>query len=961
MAVSIAPPTTFASRHIGPDERQVAHMLRVVGEPSIPALIDSTIPEAIRLRRQLKLAAPQSEHELLQTLESIASKNDVWRTYLGMGYSDCVTPPVILRNVLENPAYYTPYTPYQAEVSQGRLEALLNFQTVVSDLTSMPIANASLLDEATAAAEAVHMMHSLRGGEERRAVFLSHSCHPQNIEVVRTRGQALGLDVVVGDPLTFEPSARFFGVLLQVPASDGALDDVAPIVERAHVQGALVAVACDLLALTLITPPGELGADIAVGSAQRFGVPLGYGGPHAAFFACTEACVRKLPGRIIGVTIDVHGNRALRMALQTREQHIRRERATSNVCTAQALLATMASMYAVYHGPEGLRAIALRVHALAAALATGLRRLGIHVAHGRFFDTLRIEGDPRRVAGWFAEARRRRMNLRRIDETSLGVALDETTQPGDVDELLAVFHGGDSGAPRCADLVGDASTALRGFERASLFLTAPVFNAHHTETKMLRYLRTLELRDVSLADSMIPLGSCTMKLSAAVEMMPITWPRFARLHPFAPREQAAGYHAVIEQLGAMLAEITGYDAMSFQPNSGAQGELAGLLVVRRYHESRGEAQRNVCLIPASAHGTNPASAALAGLRVVVVACDEHGYVDIADLEAKAEAHANELAAVMVTYPSTYGVFEENIERIASIVHAHGGQVYLDGANLNAQVGLCRPGDVGADVGHINLHKTFSIPHGGGGPGMGPIGVKAHLAPFLPRHPATADDRPSAIGPVSAAPWGSANILLISWSYISLMGADGLRRASEVAILNANYVAERLHAHFPVCYRGKRGRVAHECIVDTRPVKHTSGIDVDDIAKRLMDYGFHAPTMSFPVAGTLMVEPTECESQEELDRFCDAMIAIRAEIAEIETGRIPRNDNALKHAPHTAAAVTVEPWTHPYTREMAAFPTVWIREHKRWPFVGRIQNAAGDRNLVCTCGPVEAPHGTGTAR
>jgi glycine dehydrogenase len=929
-------------------------MLRVVGEPSVSALIDATIPRAIRLRRELKLPSPQTEHELLQTLECIAAKNEIWRTYIGMGYADCVTPPVILRNVLENPAYYTPYTPYQAEVSQGRLEALLNFQTLVSDLTALPIANASLLDEATACAEAVHMMHALRGGESRRAVFVSHSCHPQNIEVVRTRGQALGFDVVVGDPNTFEPSPVFFGVLLQVPASDGALDDVRPLVERGHAQGALIAIACDLLALTLVTPPGELGADIAVGSAQRFGVPMGYGGPHAAFFACTEACVRKLPGRIIGVTIDVHGNRALRMALQTREQHIRRERATSNVCTAQALLATVASMYAVYHGPGGLRAIASRVHALATTLATGLRRLGIRVVHQRFFDTLRVEGDPGQTARWLAEARRRKMNLRRFPDASVGVALDETTRPADVDELIEIFHEGDSAAPRCAELTSEASTALRGFERTSPFLTASVFNSHHTETKMLRYLRSLELRDVSLADSMIPLGSCTMKLNAAVEMMPITWPRFARVHPYAPREQAAGYHAVIDELGAMLCEITGYDAMSFQPNSGAQGELAGLLVIRRFHESRGEDHRTVCLIPASAHGTNPASAALAGLRVVVVACDEHGTVDISDLEDKAKTHANELAAVMITYPSTYGIFEEDIERIASIAHAHGGQVYLDGANLNAQVGLCRPGDFGADVGHINLHKTFAIPHGGGGPGMGPIGVKAHLAPLLPRHPTIAEDRPAAMGPVSSAPWGSASILLISWSYIRLLGADGLRRASEIAILSANYVAERLHAHFPVCYRGAHGRVAHECIVDTRSVKHTSGIEVDDIAKRLMDYGFHAPTMSFPVPGTLMVEPTECESQEELDRFCDAMIAIRAEIAEIETGRIPRDDNALKHAPHTAMAVTVESWAHPYSREMAAFPTVWIREHKRWPFVGRIQNALGDRNLVCTCPPLDPP-------
>ena len=929
-------------------------MLQTIGESSVDALVESTIPQSIRLRRALSLPSPSTEFELLQTLEGLAAKNEIWRTYLGMGYADCITPPVILRNVIENPAYYTPYTPYQAEVSQGRLEALFNFQTVVSDLTGLPIANASLLDEATAAAEAVNMMHSLRGDDRRRSVFVDKSCHPQTREVVLTRGRALGFDVVVGDSQRWEPTKDFFGIVLQVPGTDGALHDVRPLIERAHAEGALVTIACDLLALTLITPPGELGADVAIGSAQRFGVPLGYGGPHAAFFACTDACVRKLPGRIIGVSVDAQGNRALRMALQTREQHIRRERATSNVCTAQALLATVASMYAIYHGPQGLRAIASRVHSLAGCLAAGLRKAGIRVAHERFFDTVRVEGDRSRVETWLAEARKRKMNLRSIDETSVGVALDETTSPSDIDDLLRVFYGGSSAPFRCDDLAHIHSVALQGFERKTAYLTASVFHDNHTETKMLRYLRTLELRDLSLADSMIPLGSCTMKLTAAVEMMPITWPRFARLHPFIPSEQAAGYRELIAQLGEMLCEITGYDAMSFQPNSGAQGELAGLLVVRRYHESRGEGHRNVCLIPASAHGTNPASAAMAGMRVVVVACDEQGYVDLTDLEAKAKAHAADLSAVMVTYPSTYGIFEERIEHIAAIIHAYGGQVYLDGANLNAMVGLCRPADFGADVGHINLHKTFCIPHGGGGPGMGPIGVRAHLAPFLPRHPATGEGRPSATGPVSAAPWGSANILIISWSYIRLMGAAGLRRASEIAILNANYIADRLHAHYPVCFRGKRGHVAHECIVDTRAVKRTAGIDVDDIAKRLMDYGYHAPTMSFPIPGTLMVEPTECESQQELDRFCDAMIAIRAEIAEIEEGRAPRDDNTLKQAPHTASAVLTEHWMHPYSREKAAFPTEWVRDHKRWPFVGRIQNAVGDRNLICTCPPVVPP-------
>jgi glycine dehydrogenase len=957
-------PDRFVRRHIGPDEQEVGEMLRTVGAASLDELIEQTIPKTIRVRKPLNLPPAKTELELLDLAQSLAARNDAWRSFLGMGYSDCVTPPVIQRNVLENPGWYTQYTPYQAEVSQGRLEALLAFQTMVGDLTALPIANASLLDEATAAAEAMHMMESFKGADDRRALLLSEGCHPQTIEVVKTRAEAHAIEVVTGDPRAFDFTKKVFGVVVQYPATDGAIDDWRDVIERAHESGAMVAMACDLLALALIVPPGELGADIAVGSAQRFGVPLGYGGPHAAFFACKNELVRRLPGRIIGVSTDARGKPALRMALQTREQHIRREKATSNVCTAQALLANVAAMYAVYHGPAGIRAIAGRVQTLALALANGLRSLGVTVARRDFFDTLRIEGDPSKVEAWLSSARARKMNLRRIDARSIGIALDETTSPAEVDSLLGVFGEGRGPIPACEELARQSAAREEPpYTRTSGYLTHPVFNEHHSETEMLRYLRRLEGRDSSLVHSMIPLGSCTMKLNATAEMMPITWSRFSRMHPFAPVEQAQGYQAVIRQLEAMLSEITGFPAISLQPNSGAQGELAGLLVIRKHHQSRGEGHRDVCLIPASAHGTNPASATMAGMRVVVVACDEKGYIEVGDLEAKAREHAKDLAAFMVTYPSTYGVFEEPIERICAIVHQHGGQVYLDGANLNAQVGLCRPADMGADVCHVNLHKTFCIPHGGGGPGMGPIGVAQHLARFLPSHPvidpfdhaasgARAAQRDERIGPISAAPWGSASILLISWAYIAMMGPDGLKRASEVAILNANYVADRLHPSFPVFYRGKRGRVAHECILDTRGVKRTAGIEVDDIAKRLMDYGFHAPTMSFPIAGTLMVEPTESEAKAELDRFCEAMIAIRAEIRAIEEGALPRDDNPLKHAPHTAEAIASSDWTHPYSREQAVFPTPWTRDRKFWPAVGRINNALGDRNLICTCPPFD---------
>jgi glycine dehydrogenase len=945
-------PDRFANRHIGPDDAEITEMLRVVGAASLDELIDQTIPSTIRLRRALNLPPARSEHELLELAQSIAARNEAWRSFLGMGYSDCITPPVIQRNILENPGWYTQYTPYQAEVSQGRLESLLNFQTMVSDLTALPVANASLLDEATAAAEAMHMMESFHGAGDRRTLLLSDGCHPQTLEVVRTRAAAHGIEVLVGDALAFDfAKTKVFGAIVQLPATDGGIDDWRAFVDRAHASGAMVAVACDLLAMALLVPPGELGADIAFGSAQRFGVPLGYGGPHAAFFACKSELVRRLPGRIIGVSVDAHGKPALRMALQTREQHIRREKATSNVCTAQALLANVAAMYAVYHGPSGIRAIAEHVHAMATSFAQGLRALGLTVARPRFFDTVRVEAEPARVEKWLQAARARKMNLRRIDAGSLGVALDEKTSAAEVDALLAVFAEGRP-VPPCEELAAQAPRALGGLERASRYLTHPVFNAHHSETEMLRYLRALESRDVSLVHSMIPLGSCTMKLNATAEMMPITWGRFSGIHPFAPVEQAQGYQLVIKQLEAMLSEITGFPAVSLQPNSGAQGELAGLLVIARHHEARGESHRDVCLIPASAHGTNPASATMAGMRVVVVACDEKGYVDLGDLEAKAREHARELAALMVTYPSTYGIFEEEIERICAIVHEHGGQVYLDGANLNAQVCLCRPADVGADVCHVNLHKTFCIPHGGGGPGMGPIGVAQHLVKFLPRHPVVAVGGEQGIGPISAAPWGSASILLISWAYITMMGHEGLKRATQVAILNANYVADRLHASFPVFYRGKRGRVAHECILDTRGAKRTAGVEVDDIAKRLMDFGFHAPTMSFPIAGTLMVEPTESEAKVELDRFCEAMIAIRAEIRAVEEGAMPRDDNPLKHAPHTAEALAVSEWTHPYSREQAMFPTPWTRSRKFWPAVGRINNAQGDRHLVCTCPPLD---------
>jgi glycine dehydrogenase len=954
------PIDTFVRRHIGPSEDEIGEMLGLLGLDSLSALVRETVPEAIRLQAPLTLSSIPAERRLgeretLEALRRLAEQNQVFRSFLGMGYHDCIVPGVIQRNILENPGWYTQYTPYQAEISQGRLEALLNYQTMIADLTGLPMSNASLLDEGTAAAEAMHMCRAL-ADDDKTIFFVADDCHPQTIQVVRTRAEAIGVELRVGAVGSIaEPDlAGVFGLLVQYPATDGRIVDYAPLVEKAHAAGALVVVAADLLALTLLRPPGEFGADIAVGSAQRFGVPLGYGGPHAAFLATKDEHKRQLPGRVIGVSRDRNGKTALRMAMQTREQHIRREKATSNICTAQVLLAIMAGMYAVYHGPDGLRAIARRVHALAATLAEGLRRLGYDLGEAPFFDTLRVGLAGRRTADdVLAAARERRINLRKLADDAVGIALDETVTAGDLETLLEVFAGDRVPDFRVEDLA--ASTGLDivpEHARASDFLTHPVFHRFHTEHEMLRYIKRLESRDLSLATSMIPLGSCTMKLNATAEMVPLSWPGFSSLHPFAPVEQTEGYQTLFKTLERWLCEITGFAACSLQPNAGSQGEYSGLMVIRAFHQHRGEGHRDVCLIPVSAHGTNPASAVMAGMKVVVVACDDQGNVDLPDLRAKAEAHRDRLAALMVTYPSTHGVFEEGIRDICQIVHEHGGQVYMDGANMNAQVGLCRPGDFGADVCHLNLHKTFCIPHGGGGPGMGPICCAEHLAPFLPGHPVVATGGSDAIGPISAAPWGSASILTISWVYIALMGAEGLTRATEIAILNANYMAARLREHFPVLYGGRNGRVAHEFILDLRPFK-AAGVEAEDVAKRLMDFSFHAPTMSFPVAGTLMIEPTESESKAELDRLCDALIAIREEIRAMAEEKIDRRASPLKMAPHTADDLATETWDRPYGREQAVFPAPWVRERKFWPYVGRIDNVWGDRNLFCTCPPMES--------
>jgi glycine dehydrogenase len=942
--------TSFVRRHIGPSPRDIDAMLETVGAKSLGELMGQTLPGSIRQKAPLDLGRALSETEALAHMTELAAQNQVFTSLIGQGYSGTILPAVIQRNILENPAWYTAYTPYQPEISQGRLEALFNFQTMICDLTGLDVANASLLDEATAAAEAMALAE--RASQVKtKSFFVDAEVHPQTLAVLRTRAEPLGWNLVVGDPLTDLDKADVFGALLQYPGTSGAVRDLRPAIAVLRGKGALAAVAADLLALTLLASPGELGADIAIGSAQRFGVPMGYGGPHAAYMAVRDALKRSLPGRIVGLSVDSRGAPAYRLALQTREQHIRREKATSNICTAQVLLAVIASMYAVYHGPEGLTHIARQVHRRAAVLAAGLRKLGFALKGDVFFDTVTVEIGAKQneiVDRALAE----QINLR-IGHGTLGIAVDETTTSDIVEAVWRAFGG----RLAYAEIETGARDALPGeLKRQNPFLTHPVFHAHRSETELLRYMRKLSDRDLALDRAMIPLGSCTMKLNATTEMIPLTWPAFGALHPFAPHEQAKGYDALFARLEDWLCDITGYDAVSLQPNSGAQGEYAGLLAIRGYHLARGEPHRRVCLIPSSAHGTNPASAAMVGMEVVVVACDARGDVDVNDLRAKAEKHSRNLATVMITYPSTHGVFEEHIRDICDIVHQHGGQVYLDGANMNAQVGLSRPGDYGADVSHLNLHKTFCIPHGGGGPGMGPIGVKKHLVPFLPNHPATshpATDRttPHAVGPVSAAPFGSASILTISYIYILIMGGEGLTRATEIAILNANYIAARLQPHFPVLYRNAKGRVAHECIVDPRPLKTSSGVTVDDIAKRLIDYGFHAPTMSFPVPGTLMIEPTESESKAELDRFCDAMIAIRNEIAEIEAGRWTVEVSPLRNAPHTVHDIADDAWARPYSRAEGCFPAGSSRTDKYWSPVGRVDNVYGDRNLVCSCPPV----------
>ena len=947
----------FVRRHIGPGEGQIAEMLSALGLESLDELITRAVPDSIIDEDPLDLPPIKSERATLSHLREMSERNRVFISMIGMGYYGTVMPKVILRNVMENPGWYTAYTPYQAEVSQGRLEVLLNYQQVVMDLTGMELANASLLDEATAAAEAMAMANRVYKGK-CNSFFVSADCHPQTIAVVKTRAGSMGLEVIVGDPFKELSEHDVFGLLLQYPGTYGDTHDFRALVEQAHDEGALVTVASDLLALCLLTPPGEWGADIVVGSSQRFGVPMGYGGPHAAFFATREAYKRSMPGRLIGVSVDAQGRPALRMALQTREQHIRREKATSNICTAQVLLAIIAALYAIYHGPDGLRMIAGRVHRMTRILAEGLRRLGFEVETEAFFDTIvvRTPGQAARIA---AKARESRINLRFIDANRLGISFDETVKRGNLQALWRVFA---TKADQLLDidrLDTEVEDCIPGaLSRSSDFLTHPVFQLYHAETEMLRYLRWLAAKDVGLDRSMIPLGSCTMKLNATTEMIPVTWRQFSAMHPFAPLDQTQGYQQLAEELEEMLCAVTGFDAISFQPNAGSQGEYSGLLVIRKYHEGRGEGHRDVCLIPASSHGTNPASAHLAGLRVVVVNCDERGNVDLDDLKAKVGQHADNLAALMITYPSTHGVYEETFVDICKLIHDNGGQVYFDGANLNALLGICRPGKIGADVAHMNLHKTFCIPHGGGGPGMGPIGVGWHLAPYLPDHPLVSGVNPAAgpegtIGTVSAAPWGSASILPITWAYIAMMGADGLKKATQLAILNANYIKHRLAPHYPVLYTGKNGMVAHECIIDLRPLKESSGITVDDVAKRLVDYGFHAPTMSFPVAETLMIEPTESEAKRELDRFCDAMIQIRQEIAEIESGQADSQDNLLRNAPHTHHLLLKGDWTKPYTKEQAFFPLAALREDKYWPPVGRVDNVYGDRHLVCACPPMEA--------
>jgi glycine cleavage system P protein (glycine dehydrogenase) len=941
---------SFVERHVGPTEEELREMLRQIGHDSLESLIDATVPEAIRFDDKLDLPEADSEFEVLRKFREIALRNRVAKSYIGLGYHACVTPPVIQRNILEKPGWYTAYTPYQAEIAQGRLEALLNFQTMVTDLTGLEIANASLLDEATAAAEGMAMCFALRKLPAVRAFLVSRTCHPQTIAVVETRAKPLGIEVILGDHRTWDFKIPVFGALLQYPATDGPIYNYATFIDRLHESQALVVVASDLLSLTLLVPPGEFGADICVGSTQRFGVPLGYGGPHAAYFSTRDQFKRLMPGRLVGVSKDQAGRPGYRLSLQTREQHIRRDKATSNICTAQVLLAVIAATYAVYHGPDRLKQIAERIRLQTRRLALGLAKLGFELDGNPRFDTLRVKLGPGRDK-ILAKAAEALINFRLFDDDSIGISLDETVSEGDLQTLLSLFDD-DLSIPVPEAYEVENEDLPEEFIRRSQYLTHPVFNSHHTETGLMRYLHRLESRDLSLTTSMIPLGSCTMKLNAAAEMLPVTWPELGQIHPFAPATQTAGYHQLILELESWLAVITGFDAVTVQPNAGSQGEYAGLLVIREYQRERGQSQRNVCLIPTSAHGTNPASAAMAGFQVVPVQCDAQGNIDIGDLRKRAEHYSERIGALMVTYPSTHGVFEEGIREICTIVHDHGGQVYMDGANMNALVGLCRPADFGADVCHLNLHKTFCVPHGGGGPGVGPIGVKAHLTPYLPGHPLVNLGRKSGIGPVSEAPYGSASILGISWIYIRLMGPEGLNHASCVAIASANYVASRLAPFFPVLYKGKNGLVAHECIIDLRQFKKSAGIEVEDVAKRLMDYGFHAPTMSWPVPGTMMIEPTESESKAELDRFCDAMISIYGEIRAIETGEADREDNVLKWSPHTAQDLLADVWDRSYSRESAAYPAPWTREHKFWPVVGRIDNVYGDRNLFCSCVPVD---------
>lgn len=941
----------FAQRHIGVNEQQIEQMLEILEVDSLDALIKQTVPAAIRLNKPLQLPGAQSEVAALAKLKAIAKQNQVYRSFIGRGYYNCVTPAVILRNVLENPGWYTSYTPYQAEIAQGRLEALLNYQTMIVDLTGLEIANSSLLDEGTAAAEAMSMSYALCK-TKANAFFIDAGCHPQTIEVVKTRALPLGIEVVIDDYASFDFSTPIFGALLQYPTTDGTINDYRAFIEQVHQAQALATVAADILSLTLLTPPGEFGADIAVGSTQRFGVPLGYGGPHAAYFATKEKYQRQVPGRIVGVSQDVHGKPALRLALQTREQHIRREKATSNICTAQVLLAVIASMYGVYHGATGIKAIATRIHLLTATLATGLRQLGYEVTNQSFFDTIRVNTGENSAAELIQIAAHNQINLRWVDNKAIGISLDETTTEQDLIDIWQIFAGSQD-LPFDRELINSQSATIKQQQlRTSDYLTDEVFNRYHSETELLRYLHQLETKDLSLTTSMIPLGSCTMKLNATAEMIPVTWAEFGNIHPFAPLEQTQGYQELFNELETWLGEITGFAGISLQPNAGSQGEYAGLQVIRQYHQSRGEGHRNICLIPESAHGTNPASAVMCGMKVVAVKCDRHGNIDLKDLQSKAEKHKDNLSALMVTYPSTHGVFETEIKSICAIVHQYDGQVYMDGANMNAQVGLCRPGDFGADVCHLNLHKTFCIPHGGGGPGVGPIGVMPHLVPFLPATPTTPKDAQS-IGAISAAPWGSASILVISWMYIAMMGEAGLTQATKVAILNANYMAKRLEPCYSVLFKGESGFVAHECIIDLRPLKKMARVEVEDVAKRLMDFGFHAPTVSWPVIGTVMIEPTESESKEQLDRYCDAMLAIYQEAKAIANGDIDPEDNPLKNAPHTAESIICGDWSHPYSREQAAYPAPWTKEHKFWTTVGRINNAYGDRNLICSCTGMDA--------